>query len=171
MPECVFCNIVKGTIPAYKVFENDLVLGFLDINPGNKGHVVVTTKKHVQGIHELSPGDVAKVFQAVRLILLGVSQSLNCEGANIVYSLGAKAGQRSDHMIIHVIPRYDDDKVIIHWDPKQGDQAELEATAKTIDKAIKSIPEIVSKPEPRIIEEKPEEKEELIEEGPRVPDY
>jgi histidine triad (HIT) family protein len=171
MPDCIFCSIVKGATPAYKVFENDLVFAFLDINPGNKGHVVVATKKHAQGIHELSPSEVGKLFQAVRLILLGVSQSLNCAGANVIYSLGEAAGQRSDHMIVHIIPRYPDDKVIIHWDPKPADQKELESTARAIDKAIKAIPEIVSSPEPRVIEEKPKEKQEVIKKGPRIPDY
>jgi len=172
MADCIFCSIVQGTTPTFKVYEDDYVIAFTDINPGTKGQVVVSPKKHVQGVHELSPSDVGKVFAAVRLIVLGMSQALGCAGVNVVYSLGEKAGQRSDHMIIYVIPRYEDDKVIIHWDPKQGDQNELKQVADSINKAIKSIPNEVSTPKPRVVEEKSEEiEEEVIEESPRVPNY
>jgi len=172
MPDCIFCKIASGEIPSLKVYEDNNVLAFLDINPGTKGQVVLTTKKHVQGIHELSPGDVGKIFAAVRLIVLGMSQSLNCGGVNVVYSLGEKAGQRSDHMIIYIVPRYEGDKIAIYLDPKQGDQAELQQTAGLLEKAIKSIPQEISMPQPKVVEEKPEESGEVLEdEGPRVPDY
>jgi len=171
MADCIFCNIAQGKVATFKVYENDSVVAFLDINPGNKGQVVLAPKKHVQGIHELSPSDVGKVFAAVRLIVLGMSQSLGCEGVNVIYSLGAQAGQRSDHMIIYILPRYKDDKVIIHWEPKQGDQEELKQVADLLDKAIKAIPDVVSRPKPKVVEEGPEPESEVIEDKPRVPDY
>lgn len=171
MPDCIFCSIAQGQTPSFKVYEDDAVVAFLDINPGNKGQVVVAPKKHVQGIHELSPAETGSVFKAVRLIVLGISQSLGCEGVNVIYSLGARAGQRSDHMIIYLIPRYEDDKVIIHWEPKRAEEAELKSTAQAIKGAIKSIPERVSAPKPKVVKEQPREPEEVVEEEPRVPDY
>lgn len=172
MPDCIFCKIVKGEVPAFKVYEDDAVVAFLDINPGTRGQVVVAPKKHVQGIHELSPGETGDVFKAVRLIVLGLSQSLGCEGVNVIYSLGAKAGQRSDHMIVYLIPRYEDDKVIVHWEPKRAEESDLKSTAQAIKGAIKAIPEQVSAPKPKVVEEPVEEEpEEVVEQEPRVPGY
>ena len=170
MPDCIFCKIVSGEIQSLKVYEDDFVVAFLDINPGTRGQVVLTTRKHVNGIHELSPSETGKVFQAVRLIVIGMTQSLNCEGVNVIYSLGAVAGQRSDHMIIYILPRYKDDRVIIQWEPKRGDINDLKNVSAALSKAIKDIPKIVSSPQPQVIEEKPQE-EEVIEEKPRVPIY
>lgn len=173
MPDCVFCGIVEGKIPSFKVFEDDLCIAFLDINPANKGQVILTTKKHVLGIHELSPGDVGKLFSNARLIILAMSQVLGCGGVNIVYALGELAGQRLDHLLVYLIPRFKGDKVVLDWERKQADQAELKATAELLDKGIKAIPVVVSgPPKPKVIELPPDEdKDDAIISKPRVPLY
>ncbi len=171
MADCIFCKLAKGEVPSFKVYEDDTVIASLDINPGTKGQVIVITKKHVKGIHELTPSEAGKVFQAIRLIIIGLTQSMNCEGVNVVYSLGAIAGQRTDHMLVYVIPRYKDDKVVVYWEPKQGNPNELKQTANKVSEAIKSIPKIVSSTKPKVIEEKETINEEVIEEKPRIPYY
>lgn len=171
MADCVFCAIAQGKVQSFKVYEDEAVVAFLDINPATKGQVVLTTKKHVQGIHELSPAEVGQLFSAARLILIGMSQSLGCGGANITYALGELAGQRTDHLLVYIIPRYEGDKVVIDWERKQGNPQELKGVAETLGKAIKSIPTVVTAPKPVVIEEKKEAEEEVIESEPRVPLY
>ena len=171
MADCVFCAIAQGKMQSFKVFEDDAVVAFLDINPANKGQVILTTKKHVQGIHELSPGEVGGLFSAARLVLIGMSQVLGCGGANITYALGELAGQRTEHLIVYIIPRFEGDKVVIDWERKQGNPQELKGVAETLSKAIKAIPAVVTAPKPVIIEEKKGADEEVIEAEPRVPLY
>lgn len=171
MAECVFCAIAQGKIQSFKVFEDEFCVAFLDINPANKGQVILTTKKHVQGIHELSPGEVGQLFTVVRLVLIGMSQTLGCGGASVTYALGELAGQRTEHLIVYIIPRYEGDKVVIDWERKQGNPEELKKVADSLSKAIKDIPAIVTVPKPVIIEEGKEPEEEVVESEPRVPLY
>lgn len=170
MADCVFCGIAQGKIQSFKVFEDDFCIAFLDINPANKGQVILAPKRHVQGIHELSPDEVGRLFIVARLVFIGMSQVLGCGGASMAYSLGELAGQRIDHMIVYIIPRFEGDKVVIDWERKQGNPEELKGVAEILGKAIKSIPAVVTAPKPVIIEEKTVE-EEVFESQPRVPLY
>ncbi len=173
MSDCIFCNIVAGKAPSFKVYEDDFCLGILDIYPSNSGQVILLPKKHVEGIHELSKSEIGKLFFAAKLIILGMSQSLQCQGVNMIYGLGEGAGQRVPHMIINLIPRYPEDKVFINWERKQADAQGLKEVSEKLKKAIESLPkEITAPPKPEVIEEKEESNDkEVIIEKPRVPIY
>ncbi len=171
MADCLWCNIIQGKTQSIKVYEDDSTLAVLDITPANPGQTIVTTKQHAKGLHELSPSDVGKLFAAVRLIVIAQTQVLGCEGVNIVYSLGSIAGQRSDHLIVYVIPRFKNDRVVINWEPKQGNPEEMAKIAGTLSNAIKSNPQVVSAPAPRIIKQEAVVDEEVIKRKPRVPSY
>ena len=102
-----------------------------------------------------------------------MTQVLGCEGINLVYSLGAAAGQRSPHMIIYLIPRYKDDQVSIIWNPTQMKEEDVKVVFKGLTEALKgaAVPVInmdKKKKEVEVIEEK---KIEVIEEKPRIPSY
>ncbi len=172
MADCPFCLISSGKIKALTVYEDDFCKAFLDINPGTKGQVVLIPKRHVEGIHALTPSEVNKLFNAARIIIIGMTQSLSCEGVNLIYSLGPRAGQRSEHMLLYLIPRYPDDKVVIVWEPKQANPNDLMKIQQSLTSAIKSVPKIIENPKPKIIEENDDEGDvEVIEEKPRVPIY
>ena len=109
-PDCIFCKIVKGDIPCYKVYEDEDNLAFLDVNPIAKGHTLVIPKQHTDrltGIKELE-----SYSRAVGAVCLKVEQALT-NHYNIFGAQGAKAWQTVFHHHLHIIPRYGGEK---QWD-------------------------------------------------------
>ena len=96
--DCIFCEIAAGNIPAKKVFEDDDVIAFLDVNPASFGHTLVVPKQHVRNFMEADAATIGKVFQ----------EKLGASGMNLLSNAGESAGQTVDHFHIHLIPRYDD---------------------------------------------------------------
>lgn len=107
MEDCIFCKIIKGEIPSYKVYEDDFVYAFLDINPLVEGHTLVIPKKHQKDIFEVD--DFSKIMSAVKLIAQKMKSSLNCQGVNIFNANGAVAQQTVFHFHLHLIPRKEGD--------------------------------------------------------------
>ncbi len=117
--DCLFCNIVSGKVPSLKLFEDDLFLAILDIKPGNPGHFIVFPKKHIPFLTEMEPKQRGVLFNIATEIGKRMVSMVEAEGFNIVYSAGTVAGQITPHMLVHVIPRFKDDKVDIKWEPVQ----------------------------------------------------
>jgi len=110
MGDCIFCKIIEGSIPANKVYEDEFVLAFMDIQPINKGHVLVIPKKHAALVHELDDDSASKVFQAGRKISAALRKSgTKCEAVNLFIADGKAAGQEVFHVHLHVIPRFEGD--------------------------------------------------------------
>ena len=107
MEDCIFCKIIKGEIPSYKVYEDDFVYAFLDANPLVEGHTLVIPKKHQKDIFEVD--DFSKIMSAVKIITQKMRSNLNCQGINVFNSNGAIAGQTVFHFHIHLIPRKEGD--------------------------------------------------------------
>ncbi len=107
---CLFCKIVSGEIPCYKVYEDENVLAFLDINPIAKAHTVVIPKIHAETLLDLPDEKIKPLFLAIKKITQQIKDKLKPDGFNIGMNLGKKAGQEVDHLHIHVIPRWQDDK-------------------------------------------------------------
>ena len=107
--DCVFCKIISGEIPCYKVYEDEDFLAFLDIYPVNMGHTLVIPKGHFENIFSL-PDDVAsKYFVVVKKIASVVKEVMNADGINIGMNNLSAAGQVVFHSHIHIIPRYKND--------------------------------------------------------------
>jgi len=106
---CVFCDIVNGKLSAYKIYESDNYLAFLDINPRSKGHCLVIPKKHYSSIIELPEDKIFGLFNVVKIVAEKVVKNLNASGINICINNGRDAGQVIPHLHVHVIPRYGDD--------------------------------------------------------------
>ncbi|TWI56219.1 HIT family protein [Halalkalibacter nanhaiisediminis] len=105
-PNCIFCKIVKGDIPAAKVYEDEHVLAFLDISQVTKGHTLVIPKVHQKDIFELSSEVASHLFSVVPKIAHGINKAYQPAGLNIVNNNGEAAGQTVFHYHIHLIPRY-----------------------------------------------------------------
>ncbi len=104
--ECLFCRIVRNEIPAKKVFEDEKVLAFLDINPRNPGHTLVIPKKHYETILDIPEAEIGDLFKTVKKISAMIKNGLNAQGISISQSNGSVAGQVVAHMHVHVIPRF-----------------------------------------------------------------
>ena len=109
---CIFCKIINGEIPCYKVYEDDKFLAFLDISQATVGHTLVVPKKHYPNILSLEDNDILGV---VSLVCNKIEKALDVHNFNILNNCGVKAGQTVDHFHIHIIPRYDNDTMKIEF--------------------------------------------------------
>ncbi len=105
-PNCIFCRIIAGELPAAKVYETEEVLAFMDINPIEKGHVLVIPKPHHATLMVTPAGLLGEVAVAVRCVAEAL-MDCGADGVNILQSNHAAAGQEVWHLHFHVIPRYD----------------------------------------------------------------
>ena len=135
--DCVFCAIAAGEIPSFKVYEDENVFSFLDINPFSKGHVLVIPKEHAQNLLEASEETLATVMAAVKKVAAAVKRSLKCEGFNILQNNSAAAGQTVMHLHFHIVPRYAQGP--ISFENTKGDMAELEQLADLIRQEINNM--------------------------------
>jgi histidine triad (HIT) family protein len=88
------------------VYEDDLVLAFMDIQPISKGHVLVIPKKHYSNIYETPENEISYLFQIVKKLSLAIKSGLSADGISIVQNNGEVAGQVVFHLHVHIIPRY-----------------------------------------------------------------
>lgn len=106
MDDCLFCKIIRGEIPSYKLFEDDHAYAFLDINPFGRGHTLVVPKFHADQLFHLPPEELAGVMPAVQRMATLLKKRLGCEGLALLQLNGAAAGQTVPHVHFHLIPRY-----------------------------------------------------------------
>ena len=109
MQDCVFCKIVKGEIPAHKVYEDETTLAFLDITPVNIGHTLVIPKKHYVNIYETPEEIMMHIMRTVKKISHAVKIGLKADGINVTMNNDPAAGQVVFHAHIHIIPRHAND--------------------------------------------------------------
>jgi histidine triad (HIT) family protein len=134
--DCVFCKIVKGEIPSFKVYEDDKVIAFLDIHPVHPGHTLVIPKAtDATNIFDISAEDWAATSEVARLVALAVEKALDADGVNIRMNNRAHAGQEVDHPHIHVIPRFKGDG-LKHWPQGAYKDAEAESVSEKIRTAL-----------------------------------
>ena len=127
---CVFCAIAAGEIPSFKVYEDDLVLAYLDINPFTKGHTLVIPKAHSANLLETDEATLAAVIARVKKVAAHLKAALPCDGFNILQNNGEAAGQTVMHLHFHIVPRYG--KEAIAFESRPGDMDELKALAERI---------------------------------------
>lgn len=123
--DCLFCKIISGEIPSSKVYEDENVLAFLDINPVNHGHTLVVPKKHVTNIEEASEEQLAQLMSAVKKIGQSIKDALGVSGYNVMENNDSVAGQIIPHLHFHIIPRHEGDGLRL-W-PSRGSYEEGQA--------------------------------------------
>ena len=102
MEDCIFCKIVEGKIPCYKIDEDDSFLAFLDIKPINEGHALIIPKKHYRWVWDVE--DFGKYWEFTRKVTKNILKNLSAESVHYV-----TVGEAVQHAHIHVVPRYKDD--------------------------------------------------------------
>ena len=134
---CIFCKIIKGEMPAHKVYEDDHVVAILDIYPINTGHVLVLPKQHGELLSDLTPESAASLMQATRLVEKALrATGLHCDATNLVINNGRAAGQEIPHVHLHIIPRFRGDGVRFHVEQKKAAREDLETTARRIQEKV-----------------------------------
>lgn len=131
MDDCIFCKVVNGELPSYKVYETDDVFAFLDIGPVAKGHTLIVPKKHSTNIFDISPEDWHIVTETARVLASALDTALNADGVNIMMNNREHAGQTVHHPHVHLIPRYKGDGFTL-WPHGKYAEGEAEAVAEKI---------------------------------------
>ena len=107
---CIFCQIVEGTLPSSKVYEDEICLAFLDIQPVNPGHILIVPKLHFADLSDLPANIGAHIFQIAQQIALTLPKTaVKSEGVDLFLAHGEAAGQEIFHVHLHIIPRYEGD--------------------------------------------------------------
>ena len=129
--DCIFCAIAAGEIPCFKVYEDELVLAYLDINPFAKGHTLVIPKAHSTGLLDTDDATLGALIARVRKVAAHITKKLGCDGFNIVQNNGEAAGQTVHHIHFHIVPRWNGDKASV-FENHPGDMDALKALAEEI---------------------------------------
>ncbi len=106
MPDCIFCRIVKGELPCYKLYEDDVVVSFLDIFPIKPGHALVVPKRHSADIFDTEEATMKRMIAAAKRLAPAVMKAAKADAINIGMNNREAAGQEVPHAHLHVIPRY-----------------------------------------------------------------
>ena len=170
--QCIFCQIIAGKVQSKKIYEDEMVLGILDVNPANPGHILLLTKEHYAIMPQIPDDEIAHVFMVAKSLSNSMLRSIDAQGTNIIVANGIAAGQRAQHFMVHVIPRKQNDGVDFVLPQKSIEQSEIEAIGNKLVAALGGkveeempvkMPEI-KKEEPRKEAEKKEQKKDTKEE-------
>ncbi len=112
--DCLFCKIINKEIPSKTIYEDDVVFVFLDINPTSNGHMLIVPKKHYENILDLDSNILSHMHLVIKDLYKLLKDKLNIDGFTIVQN--NLYGQEVKHFHIHIIPRYKDDGIRMHFD-------------------------------------------------------
>ena len=102
--DCIFCKIINGDIPSYKVYEDNLVYAFLDINPDSPGHTLIIPKKHYQDLVSIDNETLLHIFDVTRILKKKMEEKLNIDGLTLIQNNGVV--QEVKHFHLHLKPYY-----------------------------------------------------------------
>lgn len=131
-PDCIFCKIVAGELPANLVDEDERTIAFMDIAPATRGHALVIPRAHTTDLLSIEAEDLTAVAYAAQRLAKRAKQRLGADGVNLLNSCGQAAWQTVFHFHVHVIPRYEDDPLRLPWVPVAGDRAQIQAAAQEL---------------------------------------
>lgn len=120
MNECIFCKIIKGELPSYKIYEDEHTLAFLDISCDAYGHTLVIPKNHAENIFDVKEEDLSHTMQVVQKVC-NHYKKLGFTGVNLVNCSGKDAEQSVFHLHMHIIPRKTNDNTKIYPSLKKQD--------------------------------------------------
>ncbi len=101
---CIFCKIINNEIPSSKIYEDDLVIAFLDINPDSLGHTLIVPKKHYQDLDDIDNQTLMHIMDVAKLLKKRITEKLNCDGLTLIQNNGSV--QEVKHFHLHLKPSY-----------------------------------------------------------------
>jgi histidine triad (HIT) family protein len=124
-PNCIFCKIVAGTIPCFKLLEDEHTIAFMDINPGNDGHALAIPKAHHPDLYSMPPELIGAVARTAQRVAKAINKALAPDGLNMVQANGKGAEQSVFHFHLHLLPRRVGDDLKMNWGHRPGDMARV----------------------------------------------
>jgi histidine triad (HIT) family protein len=134
--DCLFCKMVAGEIPVTKVYEDEVVLAFLDIGPISDGHTLVIPKKHFEKLHDCPPELLGQVSSKLGKIAVAITTAMNFDGYNVLCNNDRAAGQLIEHLHFHIIGRNTGDGLFGQWPAYEYEQGKIEIIAEEIRKNL-----------------------------------
>jgi len=129
--DCIFCKIIAGEIPSFKVYEDENTLAFLDIAPVNPGHTLIVPKKHYINMEEIPEDQLCQLAAVIKKIGKAVKDGLGAEGYNVTENNDPISGQIVPHLHFHVIPRRQGDGLRL-WPQGKYGEGEAEEILKKL---------------------------------------
>jgi len=130
----IFGKILDGDIPCHRVYEDEHVLAFLDVNPLSAGHTLVIPKERVAHLHEMSDEQSAAIGRVLPRIARSILEATGASAYNVLQNNGHLAHQAVFHVHFHIIPKTDDGGLGVGWKP--GAVQDGEALAASIRDAM-----------------------------------
>jgi histidine triad (HIT) family protein len=135
---CIFCKIVAGEIPCFKVYEDEQTLAFMDINPATRGHALVIPKEHSPNLFDSPDEQLATVAAAARKVGKAIQAAVTPDGLNLVQANGPGAAQSVFHLHFHVLPRYTGDNLMLNWGMNPGDMDDIKSVSEQIARHVEA---------------------------------
>ena len=140
MEDCIFCKIARGEIPSFKIYEDDKVLAFEDINPIAEGHTLIIPKEHAENLWEIPSEDLTAIHLASQKIMHAIREVLDPTGVAVLQLNGRGVNQVVMHYHLHLIPRATGgpELTMTAWELIPGDMDAIKMTGDKIAAAIKT---------------------------------
>jgi len=133
---CIFCRIAQKQVPASLVYEDENVMAFLDIRPLNEGHSLVIPKAHYESIFDIPQDLISYLHGITKQVALAVKKATKADGISIIQQNGKAANQDIPHLHVHVIPRYEGQKLPSFSETSEANREQLSQTAAKIRKHL-----------------------------------
>ena len=130
--DCIFCRIVAGDIPCHKIYQDDCLLGFLDINPFSPGHSLLIPQTHYARLSDCPDDVLALLAQKLVPVAQAIIAEVGVDSYNVLCNNGRAAGQLVDHVHFHIIPRVPGDGAVSHGRPGKVDDEQMQRLAVAI---------------------------------------
>ena len=134
--DCIFCKIINGEIPSYKIYEDEFTFAMLDINPVSRGHILVLPKKHFDTTEVTDDEIISKMIVVAKNMGREIKKIFNSDGFNIMVNNGKSAGQVIFHTHFHVIQRFENDNLGL-WPINEDEKMKVEKTYNEIIGSLK----------------------------------
>ena len=138
MDDCIFCKIVKGEIPSFKVYEDDRVYAFADINPVSDGHTLIIPKIHAENLGEIAEADLMAIHKVSQKMYHAMQKALGADGVALFQANGKSVNQVVMHYHLHLIPRKNNESrlSVTSWELVPGDMDAIKAASEKIAAAV-----------------------------------
>ena len=135
-PNCIFCRISAGNAPASLVLDEPTVFGIMSLDQPTPYKLLILPKAHVETVFDLPEDLAAELFKATVRLAKAVRAASRCPGLNLVQSNGRVGQQDVMHFHIHVLPRFEDDDVLLSWGDATAERSTLDARAEEVRRAL-----------------------------------
>ena len=136
--DCLFCAIIDGEIPSYKLYEDNLFYVMLDRFPKCVGHALILPKRHARNLFNLNEEEAAGLIPLAQKVAVALNKVLGFDGLNLVQNNGEASGQEVNHFHLHLIPRFEGDNMAVTYKREDPKPEEFEDMVAKVTKELES---------------------------------